>query len=460
MTFATAARTLTRRTALGFGTALAVLAGAVAFGQTAGAQQMVRDTSANSIISGGAVTPQEFIQKARANNPADLQTIYTQYGLTAAEYDRFLTDARMGEARKNGEIVVNGQVVAREARSLGREQKSYSSVRTIGGKNYHESRSQDVFIPESMPIMVLFDEQGRYEFGILTPCANPVRATPVTPLQRCDSLQRTPVADVPDTYDFTTRATAQNGARISHVIYDFGDGSTPEQRTNPAEAVRHAYTQPGTYQAKVTVYVQTAAGQIPVTSSSCQQAVTVRQRQVAQPVTPAYRCENLRASALADTSGRGFTFTANASHRNARVRHVDFDFGDGNRAQNVLPSSTTGTTTGTTTTGTAGGASNASTNTSVATNHTYAQPGSYTARATVYFTTTDANGTAVEHQEDCQVQVTVQQPVVQGASTERPQAPAILPETGVGTILVVFLAASLIGSAGYYLYTKRRLAGL
>jgi LPXTG-motif cell wall-anchored protein len=157
------------------------------------------------------------------------------------------------------------------------------------------------------------------------------------------------------------------------------------------------------------------------------------------------------------------------------VRHVDFDFGDGNRAANVLPSATTGSTTTTTTnTGTTNGTTTGSTTgttnsttgnstaaagtTTVSTNHTYAQHGSYTVKATVHFTLTGANGTTTEHQETCTLQVTTQQPVVQGAATERPQAPAILPETGVGTFLAVFVAASLIGTAGYYLYTKRRLA--
>lgn len=447
MKSATARHTRYQNAALTVAAAFGIIAGAFAIAPSAGAQGMVRDNSANSIITGGAVTPQEFIQKARANNPADLQAVFSQYGLTPAEYDRFLTDARMGEARKNGEIVVNGQVVARDARSLGREQKSYSSTRTIAGKNYYESRSQDVFVPESIPVMVLFDSQGRYEFGVLTACANPIRGTAVTSTQRCEALQRTAVSGMENAYDFTTRASATGGSRINHVIYDFGDGSATQQRTNPTEAVRHTYSKPGTYQAKVTVYVQTPGGQTPVTSSSCVQTVTVQQRQVAQPVAPTYRCESLRAAAIADTSGLGYTFTANASHRNARVRSVDFDFGDGTRAANVLPSTATGTT-------------NTSGTTNVAVNHTYAQQGNYTAKATVYFTATDANGVVSEYQETCLLQVNTQQPAVQGVSTERPQAPAILPETGVGTILVVFLATSVLGSAAYYLYTKRRLAQL
>lgn len=431
----------------------------------------VRDNSANSIIQGGALTPQEFIEKARANNPNDLQPIFSSYGLTPAEYDRFMQTAKMGTAYKDGRVVVDGQVVATDARSIGREKKPYSTTRSIAGVSgtqYYESRHQDVFVPDAIPIMVMFDQRGQYEFGVLTACANPVRATPVRPVQRCDALQRTAVSGAANTYDFSTRATAGNGSTISRVVYDFGDGSATETRTNPTETVRHTYSQPGTYQAKVTVYVTLPGGQeSPVTSSTCVSTVTVP-KPVQPTAKPAavYNCTGLRSSRPANsTNNLQYTFTATVTRQNATLAYADFDFGDG-ITQRVTPAQPT--------------------DTEISATHTYAQNGTYTARATTYFTaangtttqgttsvvssnngqtssittagsTTTTTGAASNGSDTCEVQITTDQPVTPVSTT--PQAP-VLPATGVGEFIALFSAVSVIGSVGYYIYTKRRLAQL
>lgn len=321
---------------------------------------MVRDNSDNSIIRGGALSAQEFVDKARANNPADLQAIFSSYGLTPDEYDRFLRDAKMGVASKDGTISVDGRVVARNAYSLGRSQKSYSTPKTIGSTQYHESRAQDVFVPQTMTAWVLMDAQGRMEFAVLAPCANPVRANVVQP-------------------------------------------QTPPPAPAPAP------TPP------------------PV-----------------KPVSAVHRCQNLRAAQ--NTSNRlTYTFTATAAHRNAEVSYVDFNFGDGNSANGVRPSTTVQQV-----------SSTATASTPISVDHTYAQVGTYTASATVYFTKTEANGSTATYSESCQVTVTPQQATVTPAATT-PQAPAALPATGVGEFIVLFLVAAVFGSAGYYIYTKRRL---
>ncbi len=455
------------------GTLTAALVPASVHAQASTNTNTVRDNSANSIIQGGALTPQEFITKARANSPSDLQPIFSAYGLTAAEYDRFLQTAKMGTAYKNGTVMVDGQVVATDARSLGRDKKAYSTSRSIAGVSgtqYYESRSQDVFVPDSIPIMVMFDERGQYEFGVLTACANPVRATPVRPQQRCEALQRTAVSGQANTYDFSTRASAGNGSTISRVVYDFGDGTATETRTSPTEAVRHSYSQPGTYRAKVTVYVMLPGGQeSPVTSTTCVSTVTVRQPP--QPVQPTakpavFDCTGLRSSRPANsTNNLQYTFTATVTRQNAQLSYVDFDFGDG-ITQRVTPAQPT--------------------DTQISATHTYAQNGTYTARATTYFTaadgattqgtasvvssnngqsasittagsTTTTNGTTSAGSDTCEVQITTEQPIAPASTV--PQAPT-LPATGVGEFIALFSAVSILSSIGYYVYTKRRFAQL
>lgn len=575
---------LLQKTALILAAAFGLVAGAAGM---AGAEGMTRDNSANSIMRGGALSTQEFVQKANANNPDDLQAVYSAYGLEPSEYDRFQRDAKMGVAHRNGEITVDGQVVARDARSVGRESKPYASARTIDGQRYYESRSQDVFASPTIPVMVLFDEQGRYETGILTACGNPIRGTPVTQQQVCESLRSTPVNGMDNTYDFSTSARAGNGSRITRVVYDFGDKTQAVERTSPTESVRHTYEEPGTYRARVTVYVDTPGRTgIPVTSNACVSTVTVDDDAPATPVSrPTHRCESLtaRRTATATTSTRTntstnsnadtdtttnvntstnnrttdgtdnlrYTFTARASHRDATVRSVDFDFGDGNTATDVRPTravgsrtstadttnvttdagtptsrtgngtasaadsgdigtlqsddgragsgnaidandsgdigtlesddnpgttdvnrtettrtdttstSTRSTSDGTTSTSTATRTTGRTGTTEVSQTHTYAQPGTYTARAVIHFTMTDANGNVVNETEECELRITTARstPVTPAADVEEtPRTPAILPETGLGAFVALAAAASIVGSAGYYIYARRRLA--
>lgn len=363
-------RGLLRRAAVVLATAVGVALGSFGVAQAQQSQPaVVRDNSDNSIVRGGTLSAQEFVDKARANSPNDLQAIFSAYGLTPDEYDRFLRDAKMGVASKDGTITVDGRVVARNAYSLGRDAKSYSTPKTINGVQYHESRAQDVFVPRTMQVLVLMDAQGRMEFAVLAPCGNPVRATVVQP-----------------------------------------------QAPAPAPAPAPTPT--------------------PVAP---------------KPVSAVHRCANLRA--VQNSANRMlYTFTATASHRNAQVSYADFDFGDGTVAKGVRPGaamqtagSTTNNSTGSTTI----------TSTPIAVDHTYAQAGTYTATATVYFTKTEANGTTASYSDSCQATVTPQMAAVQPVAA--PQAPAVLPATGVGEFVALFLGVTAFTSAGYYLYTKRRL---
>jgi len=217
------------------------------------------DCSANAILHCGTTSRTDFISKVNANGQGDLKTIYNAYGLSTADYSRFASTAQNGLAYKDGRIVVGGQTVATDSRSLGREAKPYSRPVVIGGKTYHESRAQDVFLSNSIPVMVLFDSKGQVETVVINDCGNPIKTNPKNPTYSCDYLSKE-YAGTRGVYDFSTRTTTANGAKIVKVVYDFGDGSATVTKTNPSEKVRHAYTKPGTYQAKVTVYVSVPNG--------------------------------------------------------------------------------------------------------------------------------------------------------------------------------------------------------
>src|SRR6266536_2180022 len=114
-----------------------------------------RDNSANSIIQGGALSITELRQKYAQNPTHDLPTIYNYYHLSAQVVNN--GQVKLGEAMKNGDVIVDGKVVARNNQSVGRSNLSGSHPISAGGKTYYESPSQTVFASNSISSFVFFD---------------------------------------------------------------------------------------------------------------------------------------------------------------------------------------------------------------------------------------------------------------------------------------------------------------
>jgi len=325
---------------------------------TSAAAQAKPDCSTNSIdyakVNGdcGAATPTELIKDIKGNNPSDLKAIYDSYGLAPADYSRFVETARMGTAYKDGRIVVDGQTVATDAWSVGRHNWAGRKAIKIAGKTYYTSSTKNSFESDSIPVMVMFDKNGKMEFAALTACGNPITGTPKSPTYACNELKKTAVSGKANTYNFTTSASAGNGAKIVKVEYDFGDG-TSVTKTSPTDAVQHTFTKTATVTVKV--YVSIPGKQtIVVQSTKCKTVVNV------ELPKPEMACTGLTATpGKADEQGNTpYTFAAKASAKNATIQSYAFTFGD--------------KATQTVTTG----------NATAAAAHTYA-PGTYTANVSV-----------------------------------------------------------------------------
>lgn len=309
------------------------VAGAVSLGlathqKTHAAQQ---DCTGNSIIYCGYSDANDFAAKYNANATGDLPAIYAYYGLQSSQLNQFVTSAVPGVATKSGDIVVDGRVVASNVVSLGRDANSHyaQTQRTINGRTYYESRSQDVFLSDSIPVLVMFNAQGVMQFAVMTACGNPATGNKVTPNYACNNLQMSAVSGKDNTYNFSTSASAGNGATIDHVVYDFGDGSATVSKTNPTEQVTHAYTKDGNYSAKVTVYVKVPGGstQIIAPAGSCVKQVTVKM--------PFYQCLQLAATVLNDQKTQ-FRFTVKTNQGNgATLKDVDFTLDTSNTTSGV-----------------------------------------------------------------------------------------------------------------------------
>lgn len=443
------------RSKMAWSIAIATVAALGVFGYNqvnAGARQ---DCDNNAIIYCGAQTPGDFINKVNGNNPADLQAIYQNFGLAPAEYNKFVTSAKMGTAYKDGRIVVDGQTVATNAWSIGRlgnhDGQTYKRSYTIAGHTYYASDNKDVFKSDNIPVMVMFDEKGAMKFAALTACGNPITGNKTNPNYTCDLLQKQAVEGQKNTYSFTTKASATNGASLAKVVYDFGDGSAPVTQNDLATPVNHTYTKEGNYTAKVTVYVNLpGGGQTSVTGAQCQTQITVE----APPVV-VYTCDSLEALPAKDNELE-YTFQANTSSTNATLSGADFDFGDGMDSQNVTPGKNGNV---------------------VSVDHTYTKAGDYTVKATVHFDVKGDDGQKTVKSANCEAKINTKVCSVNpnlppnspqckvckynhklpadSAKCAKPAA-TVLPNTGAGDILGLFAGASLVGFAAYRLYLSRR----
>lgn len=237
-----------------------------------------QDCKWNSIIRCGEPTADAFIAQVRANNDKqghhDLQAVYSDFGLVPSDYSKFVAYARPGVAKQDGTVVVDGQVVATDAWSIGRQHFSYATPMTISGHTYYKASDKRVLL-ENLPVMVLFNNKGEMQFAVMNACGNPVKARNIVPRFSCDLLQRSPVEDRLNTFTFSTNATATNNAKLLKVVYTFGDG-TSDTETDLSTEVEHTY-QVGacaggnTCTAQATVYVSVPGSQtVTVTSAECQ----------------------------------------------------------------------------------------------------------------------------------------------------------------------------------------------
>lgn len=462
-------RSLLTKTKLAFVTGLVVAVfGLLATGSVATPKASAADCDNNAIIYCGFSTPANFIGKVRANDSGnghhDLQAIYAAYGLEPASYDRFAAYARSGTSYKDGRIVVDGQVVATGARSIGRlasYQGSGYFSQNIAGTTYYGNTNAQAFASSSIPVTVLFNAQGVMQFAVLDSCGNPTTGNKVVPSYSCTSLHKAAVPGKANSYSFTTSATQSGNAAITKYVYTFGDGTTATT-TNGATPVTHTYATPGTYTTKVTLYVHLPGNQnVTASSGGCQATITVAPPPPPPPATPYYQCVQL-AGAILDQSTSSYSFTATASYGNgATLVSADFDFGDGTSQNGVKPT----------------------TSTTFTVQHTYAVAGNYNAGATLHFM---ANGVPVTAPTckalvtpttaptpECKPNVPVGSPEClppcqPGSSVppESPQCivapPPVLPNTGAGNTIAIFAGVFVGGFLVYrqLLFRKHKAAFL
>ena len=219
-----------------------------------------------------------------AYNRADVRSIYNHAGVTDNMVGNIAP--KTGTVYRDGRIVVDGRVVGTATRTFqakaGTLQHSPEGMVNYGGTMYYQypishsfvNRNGTVLV-ESEEIFAWFDNNGKFVAGVIKSCGNPIwtynpTPPPAKPSLTCDALQKTEVSR--DTFKFSTKATAKDGASVTSYTYDFGDGTT---QTTTSSEIQHTYAKSGNY--KVTVTVNGKEGSdVQKTSQGCQTQITVK----------------------------------------------------------------------------------------------------------------------------------------------------------------------------------------
>jgi hypothetical protein len=311
-----------------------LVAGVLGFGLLHNPAQaaLPEDCDGNSIIYCGFQSAAGFQSDYNANVTKDLPAVYKQFGFTADEMSRFQSTYKWAWSYRDGRIVLDdGRVVATSAWSIGRQPRSDPRrlPYTIQGASgpFYWSPLEVGFAPATTRIrtLVMMDTNDKYmEFAVMTSCGNPENGT--KPVFQCDMLKSEQTSD--NTFSFWTEATAEKGATIKNIRYDFGDG-TFTNTTNKATKVSRTYAKPGTYHVKVTItYTVNGVDQTETVQAKCQTDVTVKEKPA-----PIFSCSSLQGKLI--EGNRKYSFTATGHYENgAKLVSASFDFGDGSKAEN------------------------------------------------------------------------------------------------------------------------------
>lgn len=242
------------------------------FGGNASAESV--ECSDNAIIRCGAMSS-GTLKKKYAENDRGLSKIFSHYNISATDIANS-GSAKIGYVHTNGTVTVDGKVVATDAYTVGRSASlGGSKVKIDDGLYVYQGPDR---LKSPLTAFVFFTSDGTFKSAVLRVCGNPVKAKPPVKLvYSCDLLTATKISRAE--YEFVTKATAKNGARIVDYSYAFGDGSNKVA----GSSVRHSYAKDGTYTATVTVNVVADGSTKAVTRQTCK--ATVKVTPVVTPIT-------------------------------------------------------------------------------------------------------------------------------------------------------------------------------
>jgi hypothetical protein len=134
-----------------------------------------RDCDDNAVIRCGALN---FTEMENRSQQAGAAQIYSSFGISSQDIANMRNMAVEGSVTSDGQVLVNGNVVATNAITAGRQNIAGSTAVTHGGVTFYRRPPSVSFVSNSLPAFVVMDG-GRFQFAIIASCGNPVVATPV-----------------------------------------------------------------------------------------------------------------------------------------------------------------------------------------------------------------------------------------------------------------------------------------
>ncbi len=265
---------------LGFG--LAILTVALVGMVKVNAGEVVdttRDCDKYAVIHCGTMSPNELrteydsLNTSKANGSttkqADIPKIFSALGVSRAELNGAFES---GVVHRNGDVTVGGKVVARNAKTAARNLGGNAIAGTSAGI---VDTSRMGSAQAAMVKMV----DGKFKFAVMTPCGNPVTATPVTPPSaKCEALNVNKISR--NEFSFGGHASVAGGAKIQSYTFTVTDKKTGKVvatkviKTDSlkANSGKMTFANAGDYSVRLTL--NTTAGDN-ITSTHCVKEITV-----------------------------------------------------------------------------------------------------------------------------------------------------------------------------------------
>lgn len=132
-----------------------------------------RECGDNAIIRCGAMSASE-LKSEYAKNDRGLKKIYDYYGISAGDIAASGA-AKIGQVHTNGEVTVNGKVVATNAQTVGRSGALGGKKINANGVIVYQGPDR---LKSTLSAFVFFNADGSFKSAAIKVCGNPVKATP------------------------------------------------------------------------------------------------------------------------------------------------------------------------------------------------------------------------------------------------------------------------------------------
>jgi len=155
---------------LGVALAVAGLVGVLAFSPSVSAES--RECGDNAIIRCGAMGASE-LKSEYAKNERGLKKIYSYYNIDAVDIASS-NSAKIGTVHTNGDVIVDGKVVATNAYTVGRSGSLGGSKVDANGWTVYQGADR---LKSTLSAYVFFNSDGSFKSAVIKVCGNPVKAT-------------------------------------------------------------------------------------------------------------------------------------------------------------------------------------------------------------------------------------------------------------------------------------------